>query len=799
MPHDSKAIVPRQYFLNERHQLVPTAREGGRQPQPVLGVNWQSRGDSLSKSLETFRTARRTSPDPSSRRRLFIVAKPPSGLAKSSTSQQAEEGKLESKVDLAGKDSQIIGRIGFDLLAVTKDGSAIVHATDERIEQMVQSLNRLGELGTRDKNRWAHVTRLFEIPAEYKTSLDWWGTPDKQDALEVIVDLQPFLTRPEVEQVIKAITSRLKDGEKLKRSGTEFTGRKWLAGAMRFKTIVDLAKNFQAIYSIHPPLVAVTTATKQRSRARSPSALKVLALQTVDGRTLPCVAVLDTGIPSDHICLGPYRRGEVIGEGTSGAIHDSHGSLVASRVVFGDVVCDDGLPSDDLVGACSIYDVNVGDGPGKIYPDAIDHAIGVVTASARDIRVFNLSFDSEEALDTYENSYRDAWLRRLADLDNRAFSEDLLFVVAAGNSGRGIRPSSPYPRHIDDPQWALRAWSRCFNALTCGGTADRPDPGDGVASEPGAPSPFTRIGPGFANSRKPDFSAHAGNCGPTYQYSPGTGQGVWCCNDSGLWEDHSGTSFAAPLLAREAARTFAFLQKRCDAGARPFAALVKAVLALNGRRPLDLSQPVKKLADKTVGFGAVRFEDIESANAGRAAFLWQGIIGSEDEVLTVELPLPGSWVESAESPVLRLISAWDTPVNPAAEHVWACRKVELTLRPAGGLDALRFKGRNASGYPLVERHYELDGDVRSELVNHDNCLLELKYSRQGMAEYPPGFLEFSPQQRVAIAYELYDESESAVSPHSAIQALPIAVQGTLNRLSTIVPAARHAISIRVPQ
>ncbi|MDB6072305.1 MAG: hypothetical protein JWL81_3476, partial [Verrucomicrobiales bacterium] len=334
--------------------------------------------------------------------------------------------------------------------------------------------------------------------------------------------------------------------------------------------------------------------------------------------------------------------------------------------------------------------------------------------------------------------------------------------------------------------------SRCFNSLTCGGIADEFH-AEGVATEAGAPSPFSRVGPGFANSRKPDFSAPAGNCDPTYQIRPGSGLGVWCCNESGQWEDHCGTSFAAPLLAREAARIMSYLQKKCEPGTRPFASLVKAVMGLCATRP-DLPKQYEKLAKHTLGFGRVTLEDVEATTADRALFLWQGIIGSEDEILTEELPLPGESVKACGAPELRLVCAWETPVNSAAENIWACRKVDITLRPLGGAEALKPSNLNPKGYPLIERVYVLGGNARAEIERNDACLLELKYTHLEMAEYPAGILDFSSQQRISLAFEIHDAQAGGPSPHAYVQALPVAA--SLNRLSTIVPAARQAVSIR---
>jgi hypothetical protein len=70
-------------------------------------------------------------------------------------------------------------------------------------------------------------------------------------------------------------------------------------------------------------------------------------------------------------------------------------------------------------------------------------------------------------------------------------------------------------------------------------------------------------------------------------------------------------------------------------------------------------------------------------------------------------------------------------------------------------------------------------------------LLQIDYKQ--IAEYYPG-IDFSPQQRVAFAAELYDQSEKPVSPQSALQALPIAA--TMNRLSVTPTIVRTPIIIK---
>ena len=86
----------------------------------------------------------------------------------------------------------------------------------------------------------------------------------------------------------------------------------------------------------------------------------------------------------------------------------------------------------------------------------------------------------------------------------------------------------------------------------------------GLADVPYAPSPFTRVGPGLNDAPVPDFSDHGGNTNAAY--APANGLGVFGLSSTGLWEDRSGTSNAAPILSRECAKALTILQSICPPG-----------------------------------------------------------------------------------------------------------------------------------------------------------------------------------------------------------------------------------------
>ena len=150
-----------------------------------------------------------------------------------------------------------------------------------------------------------------------------------------------------------------------------------------------------------------------------------------------------------------------------------------------------------------------------------------------DVRVFNLSFDSEplSLLQTQPVKLRER-LILAQELDNFIFEYDVIMVVAAGNSEMGISPNSPYPQHYSDARWHLGAFARTFNSLTCGAYVSQLS-ASGLVKQIGWPSPLCRVGPGLGNAPKPDFSASGGNVNANY--APAPGLGVWGLDATGTW------------------------------------------------------------------------------------------------------------------------------------------------------------------------------------------------------------------------------------------------------------------------
>jgi hypothetical protein len=795
MAREHTPIHPRTFFLNETHELAPAERRGGGRLPNYVGIAWAAKAQRLNKSIGQVMKAVAASNDPLKDDRFFVVAQPVTEVEKrSKDKKKATSGTVKEPTRFGEAHGKVFERLGLDLLQVTDDGRAVVHGDRDKVEQLHRRSGNLGSLGVREQARWVTIDSFEVAPLQLRVDADWLKGLKQHEPSEIVIELQPVIRRQDADRVVRAIADLLagRSGERLVGSGTDFSGRHWFRGKATQGSVRTIARDYYSVQAIHGPLFSIAAA-KSGSLSRPKPMQAARQVAPIDAISLPCVAMLDLGVPSDHKHLANYRRSQFVPQDVARPPVGSHGSFVASRIVFGQCDSDEALAETE--GTCSFYDVMVGDYPGatahanRVNDKVVMDAIRGASQAAPDVRVFNLSFGDARPLAAFSGVEHREKRVLLQDLDNFVFATDSIVVVAAGNSPPGAIPNAAYPEHHVDPQWALGPWACGFNTLVCGSFVGKVSAG-GLVQSVGWPSPFSRIGPGLCEAPIPSFGAEGGNTDENYNYQPGLG--VWGYSDSGLPEDRVGTSHAAPLLAREAAIAFAEVQRYCVSDTRPFAVTVRAFLALTASRTTH-DAAVMKLTDRTLGFGKASARRIISPATGSAVVLWQGFIESPKDTVRVQLPIPLEWLAKAGEPILRLVICYDPPVNEAARGTWACRKVKAVLHL--GPDApfvLPPRGAHES-YPLIHRDYHLarykPGQDRAAVG--DLWLLELSYNE--IFGYPPP-TEFHPRQRIAFAAELIDEAEAPIDPQQAMQNLPIAA--SMTRLSIQPAAIRMPVMIR---
>jgi len=795
---ERRPMAPKTFFLNETHEHSRGEPGRGGQIPSFSKIDWAAKGQRLASSLTAARVASQRTPDPLRERRYFLLSRPEGIVPRDSKAKDAKDGSENVDVDLAGKNARVFERLDLQLLRVTEAGEALVHAKPETLAQLEATAARLSTAGKRDQARWAFLREFHLPPIEMRVDVDWLDHLKLNVAHDLIVEFQPVLSRADVDVLIQTIRGRLAEGkgEQVKIGGRDLSGRRWVRAAMLPETIRYLAEGFPSIQTIHPPLMATLFAAPTARTEESAVAVRGQGAVA----ELPVVAIIDAGIPREHPILSPYRRGEYRHRDVDHTDPGDHGSRIASRVVYGDVLADHPgyVPPP---GTCRYLDIVVpaertDDDQLELDGKAILAAIDDVGGSYPDVRVFNLSLGSFLALRQFPEPTRQERLVELQDLDNFAFDRDALVVVAAGNTRRGVIPNTDYPGHVDEPDWALGAWAGGFNTLVVGGYVPRPNT-DGLARSQGWPSPFTRIGPGVAGAPVPTLSAGAGDCTAAYQAKEGLGLGVWTTSKAGNWEDVIGTSQAAPIVSREAALLLRDLQPVCPPGIQPFASTVKAFLHLVARPaagPRSFTPAARTLVSRTLGYGCPSAARLVTPEAGSAVFLWQGTLEGPGHSARVRAPLPREWLTEAEAPQVRVVCAWNTPVNAAAPDMWACRKIKVQLRPSLDADAPRARGNASGAYPLIDKVYDLGADRLKKMAGEldaDEWVLEIAYEDVG--PYPDS-LRFDDQQRVAVVFELSDRGDAAVSPQAAVQAM--ALTKTMIRLGGMKQPIWSPVKIR---
>ncbi|OIX90655.1 S8 family peptidase [Pantoea sp. Ae16] len=261
-----------------------------------------------------------------------------------------------------------------------------------------------------------------------------------------------------------------------------------------------------------------------------------------EGEDYPRVGVIDSGIHHEEMAQWCV---EVSNGFEADDCDPNHGSQVASLLVCGSMLNPE-LPQVDDDG-CLLYDIwipvhngksntftNYFSDPGDFF-DWLDIEVGA--AVAKGFRIFNFSLNFREFV--RDDSYSFA----ATQIDRISKKYDVLFVVSSGNlrsiDFRASWASRPAALHFSDVD-RLSQPAEAVSAITVG--AVNP-PGCDISVH-GAPTVYTRRGPGVAMGVKPDVIHYGG-------YSLKSGKtGLVSIDGSGELVEEAGTSFSAPLVSK---------------------------------------------------------------------------------------------------------------------------------------------------------------------------------------------------------------------------------------------------------
>jgi len=309
------------------------------------------------------------------------------------------------------------------------------------------------------------------------------------------------------------------------------------------------------------------------------------AAPTAPDDNAPAVCVIDSGIQEAHTllqpaidqptsyCFLPGKNTTDVGDFVSPG---GHGTRVAGAVLYGETVAKDGAPQLPFwIQNARVLDENNSMPVEMFPPQAVRAAIERFHLGPRHTRVFNHSINASVYCRT---RYMSAWA---AEIDLLCSTYDVLFVQSAGNLPiTGIAPQPgvkdhlaagrQYPAYLSEASTRVANPGQSLQALTVGSVAyGALEAGDWrtFAPERGHPSAFSRSGFSIWGIIKPEVVEYGGDDVRTANVPPDVQAGgriAAACPElvrSTMFppgppfdRDETGTSFAAPKVARIAAQ-----------------------------------------------------------------------------------------------------------------------------------------------------------------------------------------------------------------------------------------------------
>lgn len=378
------------------------------------------------------------------------------------------------------------------------------------------------------------------------------------------------------------------------------------------KASLDKLSDFEAIE-------AVTFMPKYKIKLDSFDANEELEILTPkEGVEYPIIGVLDTGISANKY-LKPWLLDYKYSSYPEELIDTSHGTGVTSIVLYGDKLQNKVLSG---ISGCKIFDATVfpDDNKEDIYEDELIENIREAIKSQKAIKIWNLSLGTDKESDI--NDFSDFGIA----LDSIQEANDIVICKSTGNCKNFIngRPKGRIAKSADS-----------LRALVIGSIAHSKNGHD--ISNIDHPSPFTRIGPGPANSIKPDLVAFGGNVGVnggrTIQ------NGVNAIAPDGSIIKIIGTSFATPRVTA----LLSELNFKISESFNP--TLLKALAIHSAKYPNGLTLPTNERVNQ-MGFGVPdSADDIIYNDPYEITLILQENIVKGEFVEILEFPFPESLVD----------------------------------------------------------------------------------------------------------------------------------------------------------
>ncbi|MBJ6725448.1 S8 family peptidase [Geomesophilobacter sediminis] len=656
-------------------------------------------------------TLQREAPTPEKRPRRGFPGPPPADPAAHGRALRARlaEAVTQVETDLGGFDDRLLFKFevqkGFDpddlqkvsneIEIVSQEGEQVVVAfvsagalrsfearlsTLARGEKPVYvnvlyALNSLNGWLPEDRTGWALTRDGFPEGDSFALDVELWPIEDNNDERELLINsFNDWLTENE----IRRLDSVRQPGIIVYRVRCN---REQAENLLRHRDVrtVDLPPSYRLSIQI------LQTNIQELTPPPSPP------------EDSPRVAVLDSGIVSNHPLLGPAvgaERSFIDAHGPSDT--HGHGTNVAGIAVYGDVAA--AITNDAFTPNFWVCSGRVLDGNGETDAGFIENQIIDAVRyfhDEYDCRVYNVSIGD------LNKPYLGGHIRSFSQiLDLLARELDVLFVVSTGNVSidemDALSWKQQYPAYLTRDQWAIIEPAPALNVLTVGSLARYDqnvrmlrwpdDPGELPIARHGQPSPFTRRGPSVGGAIKPDLVAYGGNWAFNTRGNNVSAQhlGVVTTNrtftEDGLFKQACGTSFATPYITYLAGKVL------CE---NPTASqnLLRALLIAHARVPEGSEGlfPEKEAIRSILGYGAVDAAALCRSRDNHVTMIVEGTLEDKRHHF-YEVPIPEDFLSQGKRDrELTVALAYAAPVR-STRVAYKATRVEFRVVAAPDLD-----------------------------------------------------------------------------------------------------------------
>jgi len=378
------------------------------------------------------------------------------------------------------------------------------------------------------------------------------------------------------------------------------------------KAQLDSISDFEALESItFMPKYSVQMdflGSKQEVKIKQPK----------EDEEYPIIGVLDSGIAKNQY-LKPWLTKNSFSSYPEEVINNFHGSCVSSIIIYGDE-----LEGEKWTGnsGCKLFDATVFPDETKeqIHEDELVENIREAISKNSGIKIWNLSLGTASEADL--NDFSDFGKA----LDDIQISNDIIICKSTGNCKNFINgfPKSRIAKSGDS-----------MRALVVGSITHNKT--DNCDAEINHPSPFTRIGPGPANTIKPDLVSFGGNAG--IKNGRILQNGVNVIAPDGSSATIIGTSFATPRVTSLLSELNFKIQEEFSP------TLLKALAIHSAKYPSGIDFPLSEKVNQ-MGFGVANSADeIVYNDPHEITLILQENINKGEFIEILDFPFPESLID----------------------------------------------------------------------------------------------------------------------------------------------------------